>query len=302
MRYTFNTFNKDITTFQREIETILKDFTAKTERDAQLYKEDVCAQRRQEHIENARQRMQQAYADLGLASRVAANKMRDSLKTMMTRPVNAVFLDNMRTFKEFGIKLHKNDLPTYITLASGNLIALRILAEVAKESGFELKYNTIDMLQADIDRVESFGKRLQNYAPADLWGVAEEVFPDVAYYRDDGTVYMRSGRPTSTSFILSNAIVSSMQRDLDGEVLTRWTASVVPTVEEIKQDLQNENKGKSAEWHEEAANIEHEKTVKAAASSVEVCEETPAVTAAKAFNEEKKRVREAAANIPQKYL
>ena len=92
---------------------------------------------------------------------------------------------------------------------------------------------------------------------------------------EDGIALYSMGRPTATSFILGNAGVENMLRDCDGELLMRWTSSEVPSAEELAEHLKDENGGKSADWHGDAAQIEHEESVKAAAGNIGVKKENP---------------------------
>lgn len=276
IRFAFSTLKTDIERYQTKVANALREYSAKVEKDAKWYKEDICAQRKQEHLEAARKSVKDAEASLALACRVCANKMRDCLKSMTTKPVDPGFLENMRTFREFGIKLNKNELPMYINQAAGNLTALRVLEEVAKASGFKLKYTGIDAFSEDVKTVEQFGAMCQNYAPEDLRDLAKHVLPDAEARRDDGTVMYSIGRPTFTSFILSNARINSMLRDCEGEMLSRWTTSEVPDVEEFAEQLRKECADGEPDGIEDNAQAAHEKAVETAAGSVDIREESGA--------------------------
>jgi hypothetical protein len=66
-----------------------------------------------------------------------------------------------------------------------------------------------------------------------------------------------------------------MLRDCDGEMLKRWTGSEVPSVEAFVQRLEALNDDKPADWHEDYAEIQHERAVDAAARSIGVKKENP---------------------------
>lgn len=268
IRFAFDTLKTDIRRYQAQVESALREYDESVQYDAKWYREELCEQRREVHLENARQRVKDAEEGLANACRRAADKMRDCLKIMTNKPVDPGFLENMRTIREFGIKLDETELPTYINQAAGNLTALRVLGEVVKASGLKLQYAGIDEFNADIKRVETFGAKCQNYAPEGMWNLALEALPDAEFRREDGSVSHSLGRPTITSFILGNAGVESMLRDCDGEMLKRWTGSEVPSVEAFVQRLEALNDDKPADWHKEYAEIQHERAVDAAARNI----------------------------------
>ena len=300
IRFAFSTLKTDIKRYQAEVEAALRNYSTQIENDAKWYKEDICAQRKEEHLKAARESVKNAEAGIALASRVAANKMRDCLKSMTSKPINPDFLENMRIIREFGVKLDKTELQNWVSLAVGNLTALRILEEVAKASGFKLNYTNFDAFNADIERVERFGANCQNYAPEGMWNIAYEALPDVELRRDDGSVVHCSyGRPNATSLILGNAYVDSMLKDCDGDMLKRWTSSEVPGIGEIVKNMQEENNGEPADWHGDAAETEHETAVHNAEAAVSV-EEYDSITAR--LIEEDKRSSEKSKRILQKYM
>lgn len=289
IRYAFNTLKTDVERYKSKVDDALRECSAQLKRDTELYKEDVCAQRKKGHIETARNSVKAAQADLAQDCRLAAKKMRDCLSSMTVKPVNPTFLENMRICREFGIKLDKSEFPALIKLAAGNMTALRILDDVAKASGFKLKYTSIDTFSADIARVERFGLGTKNYAPDNLWSVALEVLPNLEYCRADGTSYSM-GRPTVTNFILGKSSIEDMLRDCDGDMLKRWTNAEVPSVEDLVERMKKENDGESTTAHEIIAEADHNAAVKTASDNISVAEDHSVNTEAEI--ERKKRERE----------
>lgn len=289
IRYAFNTLKTDVERYKSKVDDALRECSAQLKRDTELYKEDVCAQRKKGHIETARNSVKAAQTDLAQDCRLAAKKMRDCLSSMTVKPVNPTFLENMRICREFGIKLNKSEFPALIKLAAGNMTALRILDDVAKASGLKLKYTSIDTFSADIERVEQFGLGTKNYAPDNLWSVALEVLPNLEYCRADGTTYSM-GRPTVTNFILGKSSIEGMLRDCDGDMLKRWTNAEVPSVEDLVERMKKENDGKTTVAHEVIAEADHEKAVENAADSIDVATHDEATNTA--YAEMKKRERE----------
>lgn len=274
MRKTLEYLGDQIRKHDTALNTIYTEHREKKAKNLEIYKPEEAEKQNARLIEYNRARVANADEQLSIAFGVAADRMRSALARHATAPVNHDLADNLRMLQDFGIKMSRMELNTYIKQAAGNLTALRCLAVIAKNSGFTLNFAGVDDLQKDIDLFDRMGRTPMMVVPLTVNGddslirEAKEVLPDVPFRAADGRVLYTMGRPTSTLIASSSAYLESVEKKMLPAIIDRWTHSIVPTLEEIRERLEKENDGEQAE---EAQN-EHNAAVEVAAEGVTVHE------------------------------
>lgn len=272
MRNTLEYLGDQIRKHDAALTTIYTEHREKKAKNLEIFKPEEAEKQNARLIEYNRARVASADEQLSTAFGVAADRMRSALSRHATAPVNRDLVDNLRLLQDFGIKMTRTELNTYIKHAAGNLTALRVLGVVAKNSGFTLNFAGVDDLQKDIDLFDRMARTPMMVVPLDgdhsLIREAMEVLPDVPFRTEDGRVLYTMGRPTSTQVASNSAYLSNVEKEMLPAIIDRWTHNIVPTLEEIKERIAGDDE--PTEEHAEAAQAEHDAAVEAAAEGVDV--------------------------------
>lgn len=162
-------------------------------------------------------------------------KLRESLADhLMERPDNA-FMTTLRTYRDFSLTMSKAELDGLLVGAQGNYCALRCLQSVAKDSGFTLKFPGVDSYQNDIATIARLAYEPPvEYAPLDYVSELKEIIPQSPIRRQDGSIAYTVDS-NITHLILRSQEFSSAWKNM-GAVSDRWSASIVPRVDDLEPE------------------------------------------------------------------
>ena len=205
-------------------------------------------------------------------------KLRESLADhLMERPDNA-FMTTLRTYRDFNLTMSKAELDGLLVGAQGNYCALRCLQSVAKDSGFTLKFPGVDSYQNDIATIARLAYEPPvEYAPLDYVSELKEIIPQSPIRRQDGSIAY-TVESNITHLILRSQEFSSAWKNM-GAISDRWSAAIVPSIDDLKPERTEDGEIVSIEE-------QHEKNIADAASQVDV-DSNNAVVAAQKIGEQR---------------
>lgn len=158
--------------------------------------------------------------------------LRTALVDHMTAAPDRAFMQTLTYYNEFGIKLDSTEVKALSYDASGNSLALRCLASVAKKSGVSVRFPTIKEYSGIIDRLEKMAQPPLLFAGSlDYITEAAQVMPDMPLRRADGSIYGTAGRPSGTYLIMQIQSMESIMKAVD-EAGEKWAAQIVPEISE----------------------------------------------------------------------
>lgn len=202
-------------------------------KEAAFYKDEVgeLAKRKAALIADARQRIEvidQRFAD---TVKAAVPKLRKELSGYLCKPADPDLLRQLKTHKDFDIKISRQELDAYIMQAAGNYTALRAIQKVAENSGFSVSIP--EGFEKELEAVERMGRTPSMYCPSDYVAEAQDVLSDVPVFREDGSVGNTMGRPGTVYLILREAGSKSDMQTLES-MAAKWSTSFVPEITELK--------------------------------------------------------------------
>lgn len=209
-----------------------KDVAAATE-ESSYYKDEQgeLSRRKAALIADARQRIATADQRFADTVKAAIPKLRKELSGYLCKPADPDLLRQLKTHKDFDIKMSRQELDAYIMQAAGNYTALRAIQKVAENSGFSVSIP--DGFEKELEAVERMGRTPSMYCSSDYVAEAQDVLSDVPVFREDGSVGNTMGRPGTVYLILREAGSKSDMEKLES-MAAKWSTSFVPEISELK--------------------------------------------------------------------
>lgn len=152
-----------------EIRKIVKDFQTKADRRIQTYNVTIKGIQDKYRPEAAKTEIMKVWpsaaGELWSDQEAAIGKIEEvceeikaDLRKWTLKPVRPETLTLLHSIHDFGIKLSINELKMIETDVSGNLIASRIFAGLAAESGYNVTVPSVDECLSSLRELESFSK------------------------------------------------------------------------------------------------------------------------------------------------
>lgn len=255
----FTSIKDAFETYIRTVTDIFAGYRKNVESARNTYKPDVFENNRAAFARNAQERIQTADEKLHREVGEALVPLRAEIQKYATAAAPRDFVDVLRDINDFGLKLTRSEMRTYLIKANGNYMALRILAEVARKSGFELKYPSVEDYEAELDKIQMLVRVPVMYAPDGYLQEAEELLPDVPHFLDDGSVAYSTGRPTTINLVTRTITVNNAPAGVEA-MKKKWCSAIVPTLEDLSADVQK-SLGGNAKYSLDIAEIERAKAV-----------------------------------------
>lgn len=133
---------------------------------------------------------------------------------------NVLYLMNL--YGEKGEKLTETEIRGFYSQGAHCYPVLRMLRVLAQDSGFRLVLPSIEELEKDMKRIESGVRVPSMYAPAEYYREASEVLGKKTWFRDDGSVYQRSGETDAVYLSLVETARERLEKDMDTVIRARW--------------------------------------------------------------------------------
>lgn len=257
IKYTFDAIRQAYSAYKTRVADILQKYRDGVAYARERYSAAVFQQEKEALMQNARADIEAADKQLHTSVNGASlPKLRRELDAHMSAPISDFgFLTTLRTYKDLGVKMQPSEIEAFIRRADGNYAALRVLDSIARESGYKIAMPTVEDYEADIRNLRA--RIPMMYAPHEFIAEAKEIMAQKPIFRmGEDEALQFAGATDALDFILNAATVDSRLKGMD-EMSARWSAAIVPTLEQIKEELGD------AFWAEEGARIQHEKAVSA---------------------------------------
>lgn len=160
-------------------------------------------------------------------------KLKKELSAYVCGRADRQYVEVLRDFMDFGLKLTRPELDALILQADGSYTGLKMLAAVAEKSGFKMTTPSVDRFMEEIGEIENAVRVPLLWAPRDHLGAAADVMEDKPIRRPDGTVAGSYGRPDTTSLLMSSMGLNQLCKTIL-ETGERWATSFVPEISEFE--------------------------------------------------------------------
>lgn len=156
-------------------------------------------------------------------------KLRKELSAYVCGRADRQYVEVLRDFMDFGLRLTRPELDALILQADGSYTGLKMLSAVAEKSRFKMTTPSVDSFMEEIGEIENAVRVPLLWAPRDHLGSAADVMEDRPIRRPDGTVGGSYGRPDATSLLMSSMGLNQICKTIL-ETGNRWAASFVPEI------------------------------------------------------------------------
>lgn len=309
VEFVFSDIAKDFQRYRQKVNDIMDGFTkgeAAAKLEAGRFKNEGTefSKRKDALVSKARAEIAQADADLASDLRVLRiPKLRACLANYICESAPVAYMNTLQQYKDFDIKLTRQELEALLPGAQGNFTALRALASIGRQSGYIVSVPDIDTFQADITALEHLTTGPIMYPGDGELHPAIECLSDVPVYNQAHEVVGTRGRPSATDLLMSRYTFTSVADHLE-ETAERWKATFVPSITDFR-DLDENGKETGTD---EGGNVitesmkeQHREAVRASAGQVNMVE-AHAVEKARQMGAEAAKSSKDAADIVSRYI
>lgn len=159
-------------------------------------------------------------------------RLREILADHVTAQPPADFMNTLRVYREFGLKPSKMELQTLLHASEGSFMGLRALQTVARENGFDIRFDNVTEYTKDIEHLEHLARIPTCYGPLEYSQEADELFPERPVFRPDGTVAYNAPVSAVSSIITAQEYSGGWKKIQEAQ--ERWSTAIVPTIEQYK--------------------------------------------------------------------
>lgn len=157
--------------------------------------------------------------------KAARNELRGIVNGYIGKAPSADFIDTLKVYRDFGLRMSEGELNALLAKAVGNHIELRALAEVAKDSKFYFFVPDADSYCRILKELDSWVDREFRVAPHDFAGEAAAVF------NSQHTDILNDGRRVdSRHVVIAASGWDGLKKDLTA-VGVEWTRDFVPKIQ-----------------------------------------------------------------------
>lgn len=259
--------------YRREIERALKKYRADKARIAETYRENVAV----EKLASARMT---AHSDIYAADRMLAEDIKLELADARRALNFAIMPDEknsairtIRMYQEFGVTPTESELRAIAREARGDVFALRALSKWVESHNYQVSAPSADSYERELQDMERYFSRPPFlYAPFEYVSELEEVAPNKAMYREDGTVYMDGGKPDMTDILTCSAYFGTVCKNVT-RAISEWGNTFIPEIKKI--DPAEHTTQQEAADAQEAENKRFENAVNAQADALRIEQPKP---------------------------
>lgn len=210
----FNQLKEELEQRNQKIQEVLETYRQESERIKRLYQKEIAEEKQREIVEQSRVKIAEAHEVAQERAEHLKNQLSSLLGEYLGKASNEALMKQLRMVREFGLCLTESELRVFADGMHGNMLGLRCVQAVAKTSGYQMKFPTVEDMEKD---VESLTQMFQNssWAPAGFVSEALEVLPNVVYRGVD------QGRPSVIGITVAQATATSALKKLD-EAAKRW--------------------------------------------------------------------------------
>lgn len=251
VEFVFSDIAKDFQRYRQKVNDIMDGFSkgeAAAKLEAGKYKDEDTVFTESKTALVSKAKAEIAQADAELASDLKAlriPKLKKCLTEYICESAPVAYMNTLKQYKDFGIKLTRQELEALIPGAQGNFTALRALAAIGQQSGYHVSVPDVDAYRADIDKLESLTAGPIMFPGDGELHPAIECLGDVPVYNQAHKQVGTRGRPTATDLLMSRYAFTSVTDHLE-ETAERWKATFVPAITDF-QDLDENGKTTGAD-------------------------------------------------------
>lgn len=203
----------------------------KTKNEAKIRKDEseFIAANRKKHSEAARRLLSKEQETFASEVRHDAETLKDQLEQTLFRPLSAAFIQQITTMRTFGIAPSKMQLEILLSMNGGNLLGLKVLNALLKEtnSKFTVQFYDVTDLEHDLEVIEHLAENADHFIPTDRHAIGCDVYrgTDKLIKRPDGQEVHTGFEWDSVALLLRNTSVNSDVKEIENMV-QRWSADI----------------------------------------------------------------------------
>jgi len=203
----------------------------KTKNEAKIRKDEseFIATNQKKHSEATRRLLQKEQEAFASEVRHDAETLKDQLEQTLFRPLSAAFIQQITTMRTFGIAPSKMQLEILLSMNAGNLLGLKVLNALLKEtnSKFTVQFYDVTDYESDLATIEHLAENSDHYIPTDHHAVGCDLYrgTDKVIKRPDGQEVHTGFEWDSVALLLRNSAVDGDVKAIESMV-QRWSADV----------------------------------------------------------------------------
>lgn len=171
----------------------------------------------------------------------AFETMREALAMWATETPNKDVMEQLRAYKDFGVKIGEAEINALLERAAGNYITMCCIDSVARKSGYRVTLTPFDEFKKDVDELESGFNNMQYFVPDGFDDYLTHLLPDRTMVNG-----VPQGYVTSINVAISNGLTRKLSEKLK-KVLGRWDLAVLPEVSKALEDEEKKEEQKEQE-------------------------------------------------------
>lgn len=189
-----------------------------------------------------------AQADREMHDRITeiVKEMRHNVGYVATNLPDEKVLTALDVYARNNIRMSETVIRAFAAKAAESHLAMCWLRSIAQKSGFNVNFPTIDDVENDIKRIEKAARVPSMCAVPEYAKEAAEVMGDIPWFRDDGSVYNRSGKPDALYFLNQSEARKRLENDMGSVMLDRWKGVQPVTIEPVAEDKHVSAEGNAA--------------------------------------------------------
>lgn len=227
----FAFFLDEVKGWQIKTEAAYKVYRKEKKRIMETYREEIAAKKLSDLRDDIRGELFTADTLMHHAAEQTADSLMSNLESVLDPTGAQQQITAIRAFYDFRVKLSAFELRT-LAKSCTSYLALRALSSVAKESGFEMAVPTLDGFVDEVKRFRAGFIPPMCYAVSDYLPEFKEIYPEIPFRRDDGTVYHWAAGHNDTWAVTQAQAMKHMTEKLE-EMAARWNNTFIPDITPI---------------------------------------------------------------------
>lgn len=256
----FAFFLDEVKEWQIKTEAAYKVYRKERKHIVETYKEEIAAKKLSDLRDDIRNELFAADTLMHHTAEQTADSLMSNLESALDPAGAQQQIAALRAFYDFKVKLSAFELRT-LAKSCTSYLALRALSSVAKESGFEMAVPTLDGFVDEIKRFRAGFVPPMCYAVSDYLPEFKEIYPEIPFRRDDGTIYHWGAGHNDTWAVTQAQVMKHMPEKLE-EMAARWNNTFIPDIVPIDsetatgEDVKNQAEATQAAKETAAARAE----------------------------------------------
>lgn len=192
-----------------------------------------------------REQIRKAQDSFQVTARESAKSLRNQLEDAILSPINVGFLRLAETMQTFNVAPSRLELDALLTLAEGNLTAVRCIDSLLKktDAAFTLEYKSPDDYVRDLDLIEKLGTDDFFCSPLDAHHEMNQIFKGQKINRDEDSASNKRGETFDSIPLLMHgqSFVSAMEK-LES-MIPSWGADIhYEAADALSKEIEDEEK------------------------------------------------------------